>query len=482
MDEFDFKDKLKNYINSKQGNMSLTLEKINGLNHRKDYYDVKKHLDNFLNGIDGHKFIVLPGLRGVGKTTILLQLYSYLLNEKNVNQKNILYISMDQVVDMFNTSILDVVDIFLESTHDTVKEALDKPIFVFVDECHHDKKWGSSGKFIYDDSENIFLIFTGSSAIELELNPDIVRRSFKQVIYPNNFSDYLLLKHNIKTDSKFSKSIENIIYFGADKYIKKGKILEEKIHKQLFNLRNDSNLEFNKFLKTYGLVSSLKFQEREAYSEMYEILNHVVYKDIPSIKSFNNSTNEIIMRVLIYLGLKRPGSTSITKIANNLSETPKLTQKILDALEKTQMIFSVKPYGGATKVIKKPWNYYFLSPSIKSAINYEIGMFNLNNKKCLGALYENLVATALYKMTKTSFRGMGLFYPTEKKDCDFLLRTKLDDIVPVEVGIGKKTKSQLKIAINKYDCDYGVLISNRYNKIQKHDNIIHIPLLSFGFL
>ena len=106
----------------------------------------------------------------------------------------------------------------------------------------------------------------------------------------------------------------------------------------------------------------------------------------------------------------------------------------------------------------------------------------MDNEKCLGSLAENYVAASLFKMQQTSFQLMGLFYPPEKKGCDFLLRTKLDDLVPVEVGIGKKIKNQLTRAINKYGSEYGVLISNRYSNIQRHNNIIHIPLLSFGFL
>ena len=77
---------------------------------------------------------------------------------------------------------------------------------------------------------------------------------------------------------------------------------------------------------------------------------------------------------------------------------------------------------------------------------------------------------------------MGLFYPLEKKSSDFLLRTKLEEIVPIEVGIGNKTKSQLVKTMNDYDSEYGILISNRYNTIKHYKNIIYIPLVSFGFL
>ena len=43
------------------------------LNHRTDYFRIKEYIDNFLNGNNQNRFIVMPGLRGVGKTTILLQ-------------------------------------------------------------------------------------------------------------------------------------------------------------------------------------------------------------------------------------------------------------------------------------------------------------------------------------------------------------------------------------------------------------------------
>ena len=144
-------------------------------------------------------------------------------------------------------------------------------------------------------------------------------------------------------------------------------------------------------------------------------------------------------------------------------------------LEKTQLIFNVKPFGGAGKIAKKAWKYYFLSSSLISAINYDVGRYSMDNKKCLGSLAENYVAASLFKMQQTRFNLMGLFYPSEKGGCDFLIRTKLDNMVPIEVCIGKKTKSQLTRAINKYGSEYGVLISNRYSSIQQHNDIIHIP-------
>jgi len=85
-------------------------------------------------------------------------------------------------------------------------------------------------------------------------------------------------------------------------------------------------------------------------------------------------------------------------------------------------------------------------------------------------------------MSKIDFPYLGLFYPPEKGSSDFIIRTKLDDLVPIEVGIGKKTKSQLIKDINRYNCNYGILVSNRYERIKYENNIIYIPLTSFGFI
>jgi len=477
-----FEDQLNDYIHLKQMEILDRIKKTQNFNYRGEYYKIKKYLDNFLMEKEGHNFIVMPGLRDVGKTTILYQLYDYLINDKKINPENILYLTMDHFVKNFNSDLLTLVDNFLESFHQTNQINLDKKIFIFVDECHFDKSWGISGKIIHDNTENIFLICTGSSALEIEINTDIARRISKQSIYPNNFKDYLLLKHNINTDYSFSKSLENMIYYGEDKYIEKSMELEKETQKQLIHLDNYPKIEFNKFLKSYGFPSTLKFTDKDAYDEINLIVDNIIEKDINSVKSFNSSTKDNINRIIIYLALSKPGSVSNQKIANFLSISPKLVHEILNVLEKTQIIFSLKPYGTGGIVVKKPWNYYFLSPSFKSAINYEMGRFNLDNRKCLGVLAENYVASSLFKMSKTAFRFMGLFYPLEKKGADFLLRTKLEEIVPIEVGIGNKTKSQLVKTINQYDSEYGVLISNRYDRIKHHKNIIYLPLVSFGFL
>ena len=57
-------------------------------NYRKDYFDLKESIDIFLQRDSDDRFYILPGLRGVGKTTILFQLFDYLVNERNIYEYN----------------------------------------------------------------------------------------------------------------------------------------------------------------------------------------------------------------------------------------------------------------------------------------------------------------------------------------------------------------------------------------------------------
>ena len=54
----------------------------------------------------------MPGLRGVGKTTIIYQLFSYLLNEKTNSKNRILYLNLENLKDVPNFNIKEYIGCF----------------------------------------------------------------------------------------------------------------------------------------------------------------------------------------------------------------------------------------------------------------------------------------------------------------------------------------------------------------------------------
>jgi predicted AAA+ superfamily ATPase len=90
------------------------------------------------------------------------------------------------------------------------------------------------------------------------------------------------------------------------------------------------------------------------------------------------------------------------------------------------------------------------------------------------------VAAHFVKMKKIDYKPYGIFYPPESGHADFLL-SKIDgELVPVEVGMGKKNKKQIKKSMNKYNSPYGIVISDTAQRIKKEEDIIYLPIFIFS--
>ena len=449
------------------------------LKTRSVYFKLKNHIDDFLKGYIENRFIVMPGLRGVGKSTLIFQLYDYLLNERKVENDRILHISADQLNEILGESIYNAIDVFITEIHQRSPVTLEEEIFIFIDEAQYDKKWSQTGKIIYDESKKIFMIFTGSSALDLEINVDAVRRTKKEQIFPMNFKEHLLLKHEIYSPKKISTILRDMILTGnIDEVFKK----EREIHRNLSKLRTPLKKEWENYLCYGGFPLSINSNEFDIHEKTYNMVERVIEKDVSHYKSFRTETKSAIFKIITFLALQKPGEISKAKLGRKIGISSSIIQETLDILEKTQLIFHINPYGGAGKTIRKPWKYYFLSPSIKSSIDFHLGKYMPKNRAYLGILTEHLIASYFFRMKKTIKLPTGIFYPTEKESVDFLL-SKIDGaIVPVEVGIGKKGKRQVENAMNNYNSEYGIVISDKTTITKKEEDVIYIPLTTFSYI
>ena len=142
---------------------------------------------------------------------MLFQVYEYLLKEKEINPQNILYFSCDRLKKIGKIDIFNVVNSYLETYHNSLIETLSNPVFILIDEAQYDENWTLNGKLIFDASKNIFMIFSGSSALKLSYNPDAARRLLNIPIYPLTYFEHLKLKYgNFKND--ISNSLRDMIF------------------------------------------------------------------------------------------------------------------------------------------------------------------------------------------------------------------------------------------------------------------------------
>ncbi|RAP51777.1 MAG: hypothetical protein BZ138_04360, partial [Methanosphaera sp. rholeuAM270] len=118
---------------------NLSINNQEYFNSRSELAIIKEEIDNYLNGYINGRFMVLPGIRGVGKTTLLYETYNYLTRNKNISPSQVLYISYDEISHIAQTNIKEVIDIYLKNKHDTKLSLLKKKIFILVDESQYDK-------------------------------------------------------------------------------------------------------------------------------------------------------------------------------------------------------------------------------------------------------------------------------------------------------------------------------------------------------
>lgn len=460
-------------------NLKITNNNFKNIHHRTKYYKIKNRVDSFIEDDKYYnRFIVMPGLRGVGKSTVLYQIYDYLINEKSINMNNILYLDVDELTASFNTDINSVFNVFLEYYHNTIPSALNDKIFLLIDEAQYDTNWVRFAKILFDKTENIFMLFTGSSALELESNTDATRRMQIERIYPMNFREYLLLNHNIRINRN---NVKNLLLNCNDENIEKAFLFEKEAYEKLLKLSNDPSLELKKYIQSHAFPFSINQDVHDIYNEIEEVTRKIITDDLTVFRSYSKVPVQTISQIITYIATKKPGKTKYSTIAQSTEISANTVKEILDTLELTQLIFSMPAFGSGGKILRNSREHFFITPNVKSSINYRLGRYDVNEEKCYSVLVENMVASNLYYLTKEISSSIGLFYDSDKKGVDFIIKYE-DNVVPVEVGIGRKTKSQLTIALNKYNSTYGILVSNRTSCIKFENNILYIPLLTFALL
>ena len=429
-------------------------------NKRSDYDNIINYIDNFIVGENLNRFLVLPGLRDVGKTTILYQVYEYLQIEKNISPQNILYFSCDRLKRTGNADIFDVVSYYCESFQNSLIETLSSPVFLLIDEAQYDQEWALNGKLIFDATKNIFMILSGSSALKLSSNPDASRRLLNIPIYPLSYSEHLKLKYkNFKND--ISPSIIQMIFNGETQDSAE---IERKMINIYSNFKNFNASEWKYYLQFGGFPSSFYQNTNEITKKIVDMVEKVVTTDMNNIEGMNNGTHDLAFQILNYFAFQNPGEVSKGSLSNQFDAKKPLVSKVLDILEKTQLIFHIEAFTSSVKRTTKPHEYFFATPSLKHNLALDVGNALLEDETAyFGKLLESYVASSFHDLDNKSTTSLKTYYDDSKKrssdkNVDFIVQRGLEKPIPIEISCGDKDKSQIKRAIKKYKSPHGIII------------------------
>ena len=478
----DSNEHLINYLNEKNITNNFLSQKYTTYNntklhHRSVFEKIMGYIDDFLNNDTYHRMITMPGLRGVGKTTLLFQVYEHLI-QKGMKQNRILYLNTEDLIKLPNANILNTCETFIKEINDTYPFSNDK-LILLIDESQNDPNWAKYAKIIYDEYPNVFTIFTGSNTLNMELTADTVRRNKKIPMYPLKFGEYLYLKENINIPN-IDESINKILIKEDSNNLKQ---IETDLYINEFSkLNRNPKKIWEEYMKYGGFAYGLNMEKEDIIETTMSIVDKTIEKDMKLLLNMKKDTELTAKRMINLIASQKPGDLSENKISSILDVSSSQVKNILSVFEKTHIIFHIEAYGSASKKSRKSWKYNFLSPTIKYAINKNYGNMEMKESELMGLLSEDLVASRLF-LNKYYKKTFNVYYEACKGGVDYLLKfneNNANKIIPVEVGYGKKSLKQVYKSIDRNNSPYGILISNKTAMLTKKDNVICMPLVLFS--
>lgn len=438
---------------------------------RHIYIKIDKYLRDFLHSPSAReRWVIIPGLRGVGKTTILAQLFSN--HSQESGERRMLYISLDEVVNVLGSSLKDVLAAYEKILGESF-EKLTKPVFIFIDEAQYDPKWASVLKSVYDRSNKVFIACSGSSAVSLQTNPDVIRRAVFQKLFPTSFPEFLMIRDGKFPTKDLKKNIKESLFNAGSAKDAYDKL--KSIEQNVFSVwASIDRHHIDEYLKIGTLPFAIRVRdEARVYQTITLLLDKVINQDVQSLGRFDAKTLSHIKRVLFLLA--ESDMVSLQKLATTLETSVNTVANILEILEQAELLIRVMPYGSNTKKVRKPSKYHFMSSAMRSAFLSVAGNEQIFAGQ-KGRLMEDIVAMTLYREFVANSRG-SLNYDNVKSGADFILTIAEKNIIPIEVGIGEKTGTQVRNTMKKIgSAKYGVVICRNTLALLEDANVIKVPL------
>lgn len=366
------------------------------------------------------RLIGIKGSRGVGKTTLMLQK----LKMDYGNSNKAIYITLDHFYFTKNRLFDFIEEFYLMGGR-----------VIFIDEVHRYPGWSVEIKNIYDLYDDIKIVFSGSSALQIhKADGDLSRRAAVYNLHEMSFREYLKLSKKLDFN-KYSLDdvLSNHLDISSD-------------------ITDDISIIplFEEYLKEgcYPFFNEIKGQ---FYDRILTTINLIVESDLQIIDKINPQTSYKLRQLVALLADSVPFKVNISELSRTIGMSRDVLLRLLTSLDRASLIKGIKSEGSPVGYLTKPEKVYLNNTNLLYALNS--GKENFE-----GTVRETFFMNQLIKNHKVKSAKRG----------DFLV----DEKYIFEIGGAKKNYKQ---------------IANIRNSFIAADNIEHgvgnkIPLWIFGFL
>lgn len=376
------------------------------------------------------EIIVLKGVRRGGKSTLMFQLMDWLLQKNSVKDKQLFYLNLEDFR-LSNDLSTDLLEEFLSLYRETINPRLHT--YLLLDEIQNAPQWEKWIRTHYDQDKNIKFIISGSSSVLLsqELSTLLTGRNLSFTVFPFSFIEYI--RH------------QEIIIASADTIT--NFYLNNKTNKSL--IKN----YFNKYMNFGGFPEVIKeTNDDKKETLLAQYFEDIIYKDV----AFRYKLREVknIFDIATYNASNISQPLSINNIAKTLRLSPNTVSDILEFLQSAFLFTCAQFFFYSLKTSldrQKPRKIYALD-------NGFIKVASVSFSKNMGAKYENLAAQKINQTYN------GLFYWQEKKEVDFVVKSKDKKLLPINVTSDDQIKDREKQGIlefcKKFKQKQGIILTD----------------------
>lgn len=277
-----------------------------------------------------HRLIGIIGARGIGKTNFLLNV----AKERFGFDKCCLYINLNNLFFSGN-KLVDFADEFRKTGGTTL----------IIDQIHKYPNWAEELNYCYNNFQDLYIVFSGSSAMGLgEDNLELEQSADLYNLEGFSFREYL----NLNAATKFEEiQFDDIINNHAE--------IADKIVKVVKPLAY-----FNDYLH-HGYYPF--FLEKSNYLEnLLKIINFTLEIDVSYLHQIELKYLPKIRKLLYLIGLSVPFQPNVSKISTEIETSRATVMNYLKYLKQAKLINLL--YDGEEEVAKKPSRVYMQNPNI----------------------------------------------------------------------------------------------------------------------
>lgn len=317
--------------------------------------------------VDPVRALILMGPRRVGKTTMVHQVISQLI-ETGIPCENLMYVAIDAPI--YNgLSLEQLLNMFFEENHHDGSEG----VTVFFDEIQYLKDWEVHLKSLVDTYPRVKFVASGSAAAALKVASveSGAGRFTDFFLPPLTFAEYL-------------------------------EFIEVDFHSIDVKERNKHLVDYVNFGGYPEAVLSPEVQKNPGLFIKNDIIDKVLLRDLPSLYGIKDIQE--LNRLFTLLAYNTAQEVSVSKLSKESGIAKNTINKYIGYLEAAFLIFRVHRVDRDARNLKRITNFkvYLTNPSMRSALFNKIE----DGESELGSLIE----TGLYSQWLHSRGFKSLFY------------------------------------------------------------------------